>query len=188
MAATPPWAWSPSFASANGEVYHATGYDYEIAAYGIDGSPRRQIRLSVPSNPIAPDEMRALIEGWRLRTRLLPDTAIALIERLPVPRHRPVIAGLFASAFGDLAVVRRDLSALSAADGDSVVVDILSNGGAVRGQTALPPGSTVHAFTGTHLYIVVALRSGVGRAGSQGTPEPEQVVRYRLEPIPRGSR
>lgn len=81
------------------------------------------------------------------------------------------VSGLYAASSGGLAVVRTPRASTPGQAPDSVAVAVFDDSGRHRGTAILPPGTMVHAFTGTHLYGVVA---GGGNAQAH-------VVRFRVE-------
>lgn len=84
-------------------AFVATGDGYEVTAYDPSGRSQSRLRLRVPPRPVSPADVRAyraeVLEN--LGAADAPEWAKAL-EAAPYPRQMPALAGLAASAAGDV--------------------------------------------------------------------------------------
>jgi hypothetical protein len=135
----------PMFAAAAGRLYYV---------------PANSSRLAV----------LAVADGSAIDTI---DISGVLATREAQPTAPPaVVAAVLPAADGALAVVRH---ARGAQRGDSVRVGLFDTQGRARGIGALPPGTIVHAFSGTHLFTAQP-----GPGGHPVNTGSTVLVRYRV--------
>ena len=180
-----PWVERPSFAAAGGRVFFARGLNYEIVVTDVAGKSVRNISASFVAKPIAPEKHDAWFAEYRRgpQRSLYPDSSFDAIRALPSPPHLPVVGALFASAAGELAVVRADDHPNPVLANRATFVDILTPDGTPRAGFYLQPGMQIQAFTGTEIYATFRDTTQVaGRSTERGAcPLPlVQIVRYRL--------
>ena len=121
-----------------------------------------------------------------LYRNVFSDSVFTAIGRLPGPGNRPVVDALFASATGELAVVRADRFPSPVIHGDTTHLDLLATDGTVRGAVALPSNVSVQAFTGQHVFATVRDTTRVAATISEADHRPippVQIVRYRIVPL-----
>jgi hypothetical protein len=182
MSARAPLTVGPVFASADGVLYYAATADYQIRRLGLDGRALPPLRIAQPPAPVTAAVRDSAIQkmlAGPART-LYPDSVFTQFRRHPLPPARPFVRSLFAAPDGDLAVVRADYERFDGTP-DSLFVDLISRDGVLRGQVALPPAHTLHAYDGRHLYTSVVDQDRLSGRVVEGRPVTlSRVVRHRV--------
>jgi hypothetical protein len=183
ISGTLPWAPVPSFAAAGGQLFVARGATYDIDVVAANGQRVRRVSVAQPLHSITIDEQNVWFAEWRnsYLSKLHSDSGLTMVRALPSSPTRPVIGAIFASAAGELAVVRADKYPSPVRHGNTTFVDILNADGTVRGNIAVPSNVYIESFSGQYLYGIV--RDSTRIAGYEGGRSPmslNQLVRFRI--------
>ncbi len=167
---------------AFGGLVIADSPEYLLSLYSTSGSAR-EVRHQVAPVPVTAryrtEAIRALGTDTTMRR------AKQVLDSLPLPKARSVIAKLWTAPDGRIAVLRNDLSALPWAAPVPHTVDILTRDGSPVGQVRIPAHHTIRAFTGNALITSWPDTGAVYRERQKATPAykpPNRISRFRILP------
>jgi hypothetical protein len=180
--ALPVWAPSQSWAGNGGRFASADGDEYQVEIRTLaDGLVRRN-SMQVARIAFPRDAHVKWREGWLAG---YPDASAeqrARADSLFAGRRVPVIGSVRLAPDGSVMVLRRDLSPIAAAEGDSATHDWWGPDGVIRGYVKLPMGDVVQGVGASHLFVVRQVPGRPsGPRGEDSRPIPERlVIRFRV--------
>jgi hypothetical protein len=176
----PLFSQTPTYAlDGLGRVHLIETAEYRLDLYGPDGSLERRVTNRGERVPVTDADIDAYADsrqqacppnaGPESEGCLFVREALPAILDMPTPEFRAVVSRLYASAAGDLLVLRADIDPNPWETGDDEVYDLFDSEGRYRGRFVRPASFNVMQLTADRLIAV-----------ERDELDVEQVVVYRI--------